>query len=89
MAPGAVRASWSAVGESPVPVLYYVVEYKSASDSMWLSSDPVLSNGTELVLTLPIAASDQIQKYYFRVRAYGLLAYSDHTEAKIILLPGM
>lgn len=78
--------TWDHPESSPVPILYYRIEYKSR-DSSWLPSDPILANHTSAKFTPPDVEDGEPVKYYFRLRAYGLLAYSDHTEAKILFLP--
>jgi len=85
----AVKVVWDppVVPTPDAPILYYRVEYRTEV-SVWNSSDPVLANKTYTYIKPPINKDRRSKtKYYIRVRAYGLLQFSDHSEAKIIFLP--
>lgn len=88
-ADGQVSASWDPPTTSPVPILYYRVEYRSATSGQWTSGAPILANITHTSMLPDNVDNNKIEKYYFRARAYALLAYSDHSEAKILFLPGL
>ncbi|XP_067928805.1 uncharacterized protein [Watersipora subatra] len=83
---GGVLVAWEPPLETPVPVLYYRIEYRNESHTEWLLDDPILANATSANL-VPKNVEDDVVKYYFRVRAYGLLSYSEYSEAVIIFLP--
>lgn len=83
---GGIIISWEAPELSAVPILYYRVEFREADKSIWLKDGPVLANITS-VRFVPPPHEDPEVKYYFRVRAYGLLSYSSYSDAAIIYYP--
>ena len=86
---GGVIISWKAPTFTEVPILYYKMEYRSELDDEWQMSTPVLANKTTMRFVPSNIDEDTVIKYYFRVRSYALLAYSDYTEAKRVYFPSM
>lgn len=84
---GGIIISWKAPAISAVPVLCYRVEY-TTDRAQWIRHDPVLSNETSSRFQPPKPESSNL-KYYFRVRSYGKLSYSDNSEAPYIYYPGL
>lgn len=85
---GGVIISWQAPLLTDVPILYYRVEYKIGSEDQWNVDSPVLANHTSTTFTPENIDKDTVVKYYFRVRAYGLLAFGDNSNADMIFFPG-
>lgn len=83
---GGIVISWKAPARSAVPVLCYRVEY-SIDTSTWTRHDPVLSNQTSVRFQPASEEDTNNVKYYFRVRSYGKLSYSDNSEAPHIFYP--
>ena len=79
--------TWDKPDTSKVPILYYVVEYRTEFDTEWNEGFPILENTTSTTFAAPHIEEGTVVKYYFRVRSFGLLAYSDYTEAVIIYFP--
>lgn len=82
-----LKINWQKPKETPVPILYYRVEYRNGSETLWHVDTPVPANRTSTRFIPKSISDNKFVKYYFRVRSYGQLSYSGYSEAVIIHFP--